>query len=95
MTLLTIREVADRLGYCPETVRLLTKSGELTRVQRPGCSIRVPEASVTEYLEKHTWPDQESRPGSTDSPDAQTGTSETAATSFRRGLRIARRLSDV
>ena len=95
MTLLTLREVAARLGCCSETVRRRAKAGDIEYVQPPGCRIYVPEHAVADYVERHTWPARESRPGSAACLASPTGTSETAATSFRRGLRIARRLNDV
>lgn len=48
--LLTLHEVAVRLGVCYETARQLVNRGEMTCIRRPGCTIRVPASSLSEYL---------------------------------------------
>lgn len=91
MKLLPVRTVADTLGYSYETVRRLAKGGELTYVQMPGCAIRIPESALLDYLERYTWPAQESPRASSASRIEKTGTSATVAKSLARELRMERK----
>jgi len=94
-SLLTLRQVAAILGVSYETVRrLVVKDREIAYVQRPGCSIRVLSWSLSEYLESYTCHARRNHPASSEDQTGRTGTSETAAMSFRRELRIGRQRSD-
>ena len=95
--LLTMHEVAALLGVCYETVRQRVNRGEMRHVRMSGCSIRIPSSSLSEYLERHTWPAQESKLGSASCETANIGTSATmkrtrteqsAASSFRQARRM-------
>jgi excisionase family DNA binding protein len=48
----SVREVADRLGVHPETVRRLIHAGRL-EADREGRTLRVAEASVQALLAQH------------------------------------------
>jgi len=89
--LLPLREVAEILDCTYETARQLAKRGELTYVQRPGCSIRVPETALSEYLERHTCHAQENCPDLSASTVETTGTSAMDAKSVARAIRMRRK----
>ena len=90
MRLLPLRDVAQTLGCTYETVRRIVKRGELTYVQRPGCSIRVSETALAEYLERHTWPAQVNHQGSSVSQTESSGTSQMDGSAIAHKLRMRR-----
>lgn len=93
--LLTLHEVADRLGVCYETARQLVNRGEMACIRRPGCQIRVPASSLSEYLERYTCPARKNHPASSNSKTVKTGTFAFGAKQSLRAQQIARRLSNV
>ncbi|MBV17513.1 MAG: hypothetical protein CMO05_08565 [Thalassospira sp.] len=92
--LLTLHEVATRLGVCYETARQLVNRGEMTCIRRPGCQIRVPASSLSEYLERYTCPARKNRPASSSSKTVKTGISGIGVKQRLRAGQIARRLSN-
>jgi excisionase family DNA binding protein len=92
MKLLTVKEVAERLACHPETVRRAIKAGEIGYVRRPGF-IRIAENDFMDFLERNRCPAQDNRRGSSACAESPTGTSETAATSYRRELKMRRKLN--
>ncbi|WP_417452498.1 helix-turn-helix domain-containing protein [Kiloniella sp.] len=73
--LLTLHQVADRLNVCYETARKLVKRGVMSSHRRPGCSIRVSQTALNEYLERYTWPAQENNHVSSHLKTGNIGTS--------------------
>ncbi|MBE0448983.1 MAG: helix-turn-helix domain-containing protein [Actinobacteria bacterium] len=49
--LLSLKEVADRLGLNPETIRRWTKSGKLPAVKLGPNTVRVKELDLQEFIE--------------------------------------------
>jgi len=90
MKYFSLREVADILGCTYETVRRIVKRGEMAYVQRPGCSIRVSETALNEYLERHTWPVQANPLGLSASLIESSGTSQTDENAIAQRLRMRR-----
>ena len=89
--LLSLRKIAEILNCHRETVRRIVKSGELTYVQRPGCSIRVPQSALEEYMERYTWAAQGNHQDLNVSEEKKTGTSVMDGKSLARGLRMKRK----
>jgi excisionase family DNA binding protein len=52
--LLTRAEVAKRLRVHPDTVSRYIRRGALAAIIAPSGSVRVTEAALAEYIEKHT-----------------------------------------
>ena len=90
--LLTLAEAAERLGHCPETVRLMCKRGVIAYLQRPGCAIRILESDLTEYVNR--WRVPASQPESDADQTAKDGGSSTAKYALRRKRKISKKLKD-
>jgi len=86
----TLGEIAHMLGCTYETVRRRAKRGELTYVQKPGCSIRVTGMALAEYLERYTWPAQANHHGLSSSQTGSSGTSQMDGTAIVQKLRMRR-----
>jgi excisionase family DNA binding protein len=50
--MLSVKEVAERLGVSHNTVVRLIESGEIQNVIKVGRQYRIPESSFNEYLRK-------------------------------------------
>lgn len=59
MTLLTAREVAERLAVSTETVLRWTRGGTLPGFRLPGGALRYQEAELTEWLAERATPGRE------------------------------------
>lgn len=100
--LLTMHEVAALLGVCYETVRQRVNRGEMRHVRMSGYSIRIPSSSLSEYLERNTWPVRENQPVSSNCETVSIGTSATTsnkmagsfAKSFQQELTMSGRLGN-
>lgn len=87
---LSLREVASILRCTYETVRRVVKRGEMAYVQRPGCSIRVSETALNDYLERNTWPAQENPHALSASLTESSGTSQMDENAIAQRLRMRR-----